>query len=122
MTNPQTCTAPGPGVLHVAIAELPATFDTTREWVEALLQDHPVGLRAFVDLSQLGSNTAPRITYVEEFIAALQPVIAAGGQVRCALLVPGAWMRKARLVELMTRGSRLQLRAFENAQQSLAWL
>src|SRR5690348_6981207 len=99
MTHAQACNGPGPGVLHVTVAELPTTFDATTEWVEALLQDHPVGLRAIVDLSQLASTAAPRIAYVQDFMAALRPVIAAGGQVRCALLVPTAWMRKARLVE-----------------------
>lgn len=123
MTNAHASAAPlTPGIHHVAVAELPTTFDTTMEWVEALLEDHPVGFRAFVDLSQLDSKTPPRIAYIEAFLAALQPVIAAGGHVRCALIVPAAWMRKARLMETMTRGSRLQLRAFENAQQSLAWL
>jgi hypothetical protein len=112
------------GIFYIAVAGLPTTFDDINDWAMALRQDHPhmLGLRGFIDLSRLGATKPPRIAYIRDFVGALEPLTGAARNGRCALLVPRPWLRRAQFVETMTRGSRLQFRAYDNTDQALEWL
>src|SRR3954469_16767620 len=92
-----------PGIMYIAVAELPRTFERITECIHAVLRAHAhtLHVRVVVDLSRVSSGEhLPSVGYLTALADALRPAMDAAAGTLCAVIVssrPLLW--RARLFE-----------------------